>query len=619
MKDGKGVKKATETMRIVEVIPVSKNPRISNLSYFTKEDIRIGEFVRIAVRASSSVGIVSAVQNARQAKTALKSASYSLKKISSRDKMGGNVSPEFLRAVEKTALFYAAQAGNVMDIILPKMFSDNPSLISAEYEEKEKELPLEPLVVQVETEERLSRYKSLIREAFAKKQSVLFISPTDIEAERVFHTLSSGINEYAYLFTLNKKPKEMKKMLQEAKEVEHPILLVTTPAGIAFQRPDLKMIILDRENSRAYRSMARPFINFKTFVEILSRETRKQLVLGDSVLSIESMWREKEGLYREFSTVKWRLALNARTTLVDMKAAITDEKFEIISEELKDLIRNALSEGRKVFLFGARKGLAPVTVCGHCGTVLPCKNCRAPVVLHEKNGDRVYICHACTACRHATTVCDRCKSWKLIPLGIGIDLIAKEVKSLFPSADVSILDKDHAHTKSQAKKIVTHFADKGDILVGTELAFLYLEKVPFTAIVSTDSLFSIPDFSINERIFYLVSHLREMARVQTLVQTRNIGKQILAWACQGNILDFYRTEIAERESLMYPPFAIFVKVSSPRILEVKNNFLEWHPDFVKDSMIIRLEKEKWPDQKLVEKLSLLSPDFLIKVDPESIL
>jgi hypothetical protein len=36
-------------------------------------------------------------------------------------------------------------------------------------------------------------------------------------------------------------------------------------------------------------------------------------------------------------------------------------------------------------------------------------------------------------------------------------------------------------------------------------------------------------------------------------------------------------------------------------------------------MIIRVSRNKWPLSELAYKLSLLPPDFLIKVDPESIL
>jgi primosomal protein N' (replication factor Y) (superfamily II helicase) len=216
-------------------------------------------------------------------------------------------------------------------------------------------------------------------------------------------------------------------------------------------------------------------------------------------------------------------------------------------------------------------------------------------------------------------------------MGIGIDRIAEEVSNLFPGVHISLLDKDHASTPAQARKITKNFLEHGQILIGTELAFLYLEKIPYAGLVSADALFSIPDFSINERIFYLVSRIREMSTQATIIQTRNIGKTILGWSVTGNILEFFRNEIVDREELSYPPVSLFIKVTLPlktKDIQVKKeslarNFSDWKPEFVSDrvstSMIMRIERERWPDKELVAQLLLLSPEFLIKVDPESIL
>ena len=43
------------------------------------------------------------------------------------------------------------------------------------------------------------------------------------------------------------------------------------------------------------------------------------------------------------------------------------------------------------------------------------------------------------------------------------------------------------------------------------------------------------------------------------------------------------------------------------------------PDVFRDSIIIRVPRALWPDEELTKILSLLGPDFSIKVDPESIL
>lgn len=611
---------------ILEVMPLTRG-RAASLSYFSTEKPAPGTLVKIRVRNTLARGIVMNVRSALSARADIRQAGFQLKKISARDIFAAGLSPELLSAVKRAAIFYGTNDGALLSSLLPKMLLEEPEKFFRSGNKKKNEIEKrETLVMQMESEERYGQYRGLVRQCFARKKSLMLIVPTIHDAERARLALSQGIEPFVYNFFLGKKPAEAKLAWHKALEDRHPVLFITTPAGICFDRPDIDMIIIERENSRAYRTLSRPYIHFKTVAEILAKASGRQLVLGDSVLSLETLWREKRGDFGEMSLVRWRLPA-APTTLVDVKArADADGKFTIISKELKGLIEKALEEKEEVLLFGARKGLSPTTVCGDCGFVLPCLNCGAPAVLHrDRNGGNIYICHACGEKRDSSTVCGYCGSWKLVPLGIGIEKIGRELRELFPEARIDILDKDYAPTDASARRIAQNFKENGGILVGTELAFFHLDKVGYSGVVSADSLFSIPDFGINERIFYLISRLREMTSRESVVQTRNIGKQILAWASLGNIIDFYQNEINERKSLLYPPFSIFAKITplSPRakteVPELRNKLLAWHPDIYQGSIILRVPKEEWPDEKLSRELALLGPEFSIKVDAESIL
>ncbi len=635
----------SKALSIIEVIPIVKGLTKPTLSYFTKENFEIGNFVTIPIRSGRAQGIVVSIKDAKDAKNEIRSATFALKKISkSNTKI--SLSDEFIKAAELTANFYATTVGSILGALLPKIILEDPSLIASSI--KKKNTPLkgeETLLVQMDDQNRFREYKSIVRECFSKKCSVLICVPTHEDGLRIFDYLSRGIEKYAYL-TSNKSPKELKKIIQKATNDPHPILFVTTYSYLAINRIDFNTIILERENSRSYRTFSRPYIHIKTFLEYFAKVSKSRLILGDSVLSIETLWKEKQGEYTDLSPLQWRIDREAQISLIDMKKIKNENSwdnqnvFEVFSPELKSLIGRSIEEKNKIFLFGVRKGLAPSTVCGDCGNILACLNCGAPVVLHEQGPtkERIYICHACGANRTAHTHCDNCNSWKLIPLGIGIDRIKNEIETLYPGTPIFVMDKDNAPTPARARKIAQEFASiKGGILVGTELAFLYLEKIPYSGIVSLDSLFSIPDFGINERIFYLASKLSEMTTKETIFQTRNIGKSVLTYATEGNILDFYRSEIEDRESLLYPPYSIFIKVTttgSPseieaKAMELRKLFIEYTPDFIRFkstnpglftlSMVIRVPRIHWPDQSLREKLLLLTPDFLIKVDPESIL
>ena len=622
-------------MQVVEVIPIVKGITKSTLSYFSQETFTPGSFVKVPVRNGTALAIVVKSYNARNAKDEIKKSEFSLKKLSKIEK-AGTLSPCFMRAVDSTAGFYAATTGSVLSSLIPKLFLESPKLLGVAPKEKDVHFR-EVRIIQLPNEERFREYRGIIRECFAKKTSVLFVAPTNEEALHAFESLRSGVEEYAYIFS-NKKSKDFEKKLKAAREEKHPVFCVVTPALISFNRADLDTVILERENSRSYRTLSRPYIHLRTFLKYYAKESGKALILGDAVLSLETLWRANDGEYAEVTPLTWRAKSTAKIEIVDS----TLNKFEILSKEVQSLITHSIEHNKKLFLFGARKGLAPLTACGDCGSLLLCTNCQAPLVLHQTSKDdksRIYSCHHCGARRNAETRCDTCNSWKLAPLGIGTDSITDEVQKLFPTANVFLLDKDHASTVSAARTIIKDFQTSPNaVLVGTEMALTYLSEIPCAAVVSLDSLFSIPDFVINERIFYLVNRLREITAEQFVMQTRNAREAVLRYASEGNILDFYRAEIAEREELRYPPFSLFIKVLTEGTqgeLEHKASYLQslfkdYKPHFIIESrgqksgtkrlsMIIRLPRSAWPTKEVRDNLLLLTPDFLIKVDPESII
>jgi primosomal protein N' (replication factor Y) len=612
---------------LVEVTPITKAPTPHSLSYFSPTKLSVGTFIKVPIRKGLTLALVTRCRDVKSAKTEIRRAGFILRKIKKTDILEAHLTAERFTALEATARYHATQVGPLLSSLIPKVMSDEPNLFLPKMVKKQKKTTHTPetILLQMESEERFGQYRAQVRQSFAHGQSVMFVVPTHLEIDKAREELSKGINEFVYTFSLQRRKVELKKMWGKVLSEKHPVLLITTPAGLFFNRGDLGTIILDRENSRAYRTLNRPYLNLKIWIENLAKKLNIQLVIGDSVLSLETLWREKNHEFSENSLIRWRISASP-TTLVDASTKQNEAgRFEIFSQELKDLINKAILEKQGVFLFGARKGLAPTTVCGDCGFILPCLNCGAPVVLHQHNETTVYICHACRERRDSTTTCGYCGSWKLVPLGVGTSEIARQARELFPNQVITILDKDHATTDRQAKLIVDKFREKGGILIGTELAFFHLQSVTYSAVVSLDSLFSVPDFGINERIFYLVSRLREMTKVETLVQTRNIGKQILSWATQGNIIDFYQNEIEERQLLLYPPFAIFIKVTLSKrdakmlLPKLKQQFEKWQPDTLEDSLIMRIPKGEWPEVELVQELALLPPQFSIKVDPESIL
>lgn len=610
------------------------------LSYWSPAEARPGSVIRVPLRKRTVGALVVESVSAAESKSEIKSADFEIKKIAN-PHAKALLSAEFFAAAEESARFHAGSVGSVLfDLVPSAMLSDYEKLPEAKPRIKRGKAR-ESFVLQKSDDDRYGHYKSLIRERFARKESVFMAMPSAEDIKKACSYFEKGIEPYTYIFHGGLTKSESLKRWKSALEDPHPIVIVATPSFFSLPRHDIGLVIAERESSRSWKSQSRPFIDGRYVAERLAEKTGADLIFGDSCLRVETIWRQEEGELVEYAPLAMRSLSTARNLLVDMKRYKNPaHQIRIVSDELAQLAKKTKEESGLLFVFAGRKGLAPQTICSDCETTLVCDRCSAPLVLHGKDERRFFLCNRCGKRFDAHTTCRECGSWRLAALGIGAERLEEEFLSLFPDSTVLRLDKISAPTHKKALEIVERWYDSpGSILVGTELALLYLDRpVDNAAIGSLDALFSIPDFRINEKIFSIILKLRSIAQKEFILQTRNPDAPVLAQGAKGNIIDFYREEIEGRKQFGFPPFATFVKISysgkKDDVLEamerLKVSLAGWQVDVfpafiatVKNEFVmhalIKLKRTEWPHAELLDRLRGLSPSYAVNVDPESIL
>ena len=639
-------------MRVVDVLPLSKGVFRDSLSYFTGDSaIRAGSIVSVPVRGKKILSLVASVRDAREIKTDLRRRNYALRKVESL-KSSPFLLPEFLKAAEDTAIFFVGSTGSVLSAFIPKPILESKRTLahteSASSDGSLGKKVRETLALQASDEERFSEYKSLIRERFARGLSVFLCFPTTQEADELLTSLDRGIKQYSFVLHSALPKAKIISTWNAALSEPHPVLIIGTGTFLSIPRADIGTIIIERESSRFYKSGVRPYADVRVFAEYFAKARGLELLFGDIVLRVETIYKVEQGEYAAFGGVlKFRSLSGALYRIVDMRAGVSSDKdkkiknkFQILGDDIRTIITEGSKANEKLFIFTSRRGLSPVTLCGDCGTIVNCLKCVAPVTLHRGGAHTFFLCHHCGEKRDARERCRICDSWKLETLGIGIEAVEEAVKKLVPGLPVFRLDKDVAKTNKKALEIAQKFTDApGGILIGTELATYYLKgPIENSAVVSIDSLFSLPDFRIDERIFYLLLSIRAKTTKRFLIQTRNIEATLLAHAALGAINDFYREEIEVREKFSYPPFSTLIKISTEGRREVieketatLEKFFEGYnisifPAFISTvkgkyilNILISTLRSSWPDFELIRKLKSLPPAYKIQVDPESIL
>lgn len=637
-------------MFIIDCLPFRKGLNKESLSYFGSKFLEPGSLIKINIRGKNIPAIVLQSREVSEAKAEIKSAGFQLKKISAVSAKPF-LQDEFLDAVKTSAEYFAATQGNILSHLIPSLVLENPNILPTAKEKNQREetknTKSEVAILQAPNEERISIYRSLIREEFAKGKSVFLCLPQNESVKQAKENLERGIESFVCAFHREMSGKSLKKEWKKASQTEHPVLVIATAKWLFMPRDDFGSIILENENDNGWKTLSRPFMDLRFFAETLAKKKKIRIIFGDSFLRTETLYRYKCGEIAEFESVKWRLPQEINTAVVDFKKPVQKE-FRILSNELLGLIRENVEKSSHLFIFAAKKGLSPITVCRDCGEQVRCSNCSSPMILHKKNPYRktardegnVFKCHQCGETREAAEFCQKCKSWKLAAFGLGIDRVAEEIRKSFPNIKLFEIHKDIATTNAKASEIIKSFYEnRGAVLLGTEIAFPYLyKKITSTAISSIDSLFSIPDFRIREKVFRLILQTKNLAKENFLIQSRDPEDQTIKLAVNGNLLEFYKKEMEDRQVLDYPPFGIFIKVTArgnknfviKETEDLKNILKEYDPVIFSsvhekkgeqsaNNAVIKMRRESWPENKLIRLLRSLPPHFEIKVDPDNLL
>ncbi len=647
-------------MNIITVIPLTNSKVANTLSYFTSSDIPVGALVSVPLRSKNIHAVVTESRVAADLKAEIKSAPYEIRKL-------GNVKAEnffpitFVEACKKIARYYVGTVGAVIDALTSDAIIENMGKMDkAENPQAStisRRLNLEntTYAVQGDDPDRISSWRSLIRQEFAKKKSVVFYVPTINDTHNLAAKLTKGIEDYIFILNSALPKKKIIEIWKTIGRTEHPVVVIATASFAVLPRADFDTIVIERENGRGWVSQRGPYIDLRHALEIIAHMSGQIVYRADSILRIETLRRVDEDNIIPGSPFKWRSISLAKDTLIDMRLppkshtqTNTDEdkprekKFRVLSPELETLIRQNHDESTHMFIYTVRRGLSSTTVCDDCERIVTCIKCGSPVVLHtSKNKDvNFHLCHVCGERQSADVPCTTCGGWRLSALGIGIERVEEEIRSKFPDIDLFKIDADSTTTSKQIDIVIEQFRAKpGSILIGTEIALSHIrENIEHTAIVSLDSLFALPDFRMAERIIYTITRLRMFSSKSILVQTRRIESKVFDYGLEGNISDFYRGELEERKQFAYPPYKTLIKISieGPKepiarlMADIKKMIepyeVDVFPAFTASSKgnsiihgLLRIDPHQWPDNDLIQKFKTLPPIVSIKVDPENLL
>lgn len=248
-------------MFVITVIPLRRGVTIDTLSYFSAESYPVGTMLTIPIRNSTSLGLVTNVAEVSAAKTALRAATFSLKKLPVQ-KDTTMLAPASVATARKLCEQYVSSVGAILYNLLPTEVRNGDIPLPHTHHVTSADIHT-PLVLEAKKSDRYLAYRSLVRETFAHSGSVLIVVPTSVEASEVYGVLSQGIRERTIVLSTASTKSELKKAFTALEDFSQTKLIIATPSYAFIERHDITYTIIESARSHYFKELTRPYLDHR--------------------------------------------------------------------------------------------------------------------------------------------------------------------------------------------------------------------------------------------------------------------------------------------------------------------------------------------------------------------
>lgn len=628
-------------MFVVSIVPLRRGSHIDTLSYFSSEAYESGALVTVPIRNSDALGLVTKCEPVSATKTALRAATFSLRKLPQQTNTQ-SLSPQLITTAEELAQYYATEVGTVLYALLSPAVRNGDIPLPHTHHVPPTEQPA-PEVLQGTKRERYLAYRSLVRETLAHSGSTLCVVPTSVEAEEMEALLSQGIEERVITLTSTMTKKALREAYQKLDDFSKQKLIIATPSHAILERHDITTILMEHERSPHYRERTRPYLDYRDVLRIHARHTGRRIVFGDLLPRTEEEFYRRSDRYQTFGSTPKRLELPGAISIISQKKERdAGDAFELFSQPVIDALMETREKKGRAFLFAARRGLAPLVACFDCGFIFRSPDTGAPYSLLRIRKDgtetRWFVCSTSGKRVRAADTCPECGSWRLRERGIGIQQVYDELLKKMPRVPVTVFDHTTASTFKKAQFLrETFYSTKGSIMLGTQMAVPYLtEPIETSVIVNMDALYATPTWRLEEENLALLLRLREQTTGTVYIQTRIDDELFLKRAKQASVEQFYNEELELRKTFNYPPHTVFIHLtwqgSKEEVQKLEQHITHAFTNFSiatypcptssKDTRImyglLRIAATDWPHEKIRTILRSLPPSVRVMINPDRI-
>ena len=340
-------------------------------------------------------------------------------------------------------------------------------------------------------------------------------------------------------------------------------IVIGARSAIFAPLKNLGVIVVDEEHETSFKQEDSLRYNARDLAVVRAKLHKAKVILGSATPSVETYQNALSGKYNH---LKLPERVNRRpmpqTYFIDLKDKNQwfSPENRWLSRGLVSAIENTLNQGQQVMLYLNRLGFAHFLFCGDCGHTWRCKNCDVSLTYYQN--PPLLKCHYCGVQKKVPHTCENCSGVHLETMGLGTEQVEKSLKSIFPKARISRMDRGVIKGKKDLEKILDQINQRQvDIVIGTQMVTKGHDfpGIALVGILLADASLNLPDFRANERTFQIITQVagragRAEVPGEVYIQTIHPEHPVLLSASRYQQDEFYRTELAARKVFQFPPF-----------------------------------------------------------------
>lgn len=573
-------------MNFYEVYVASiRNQKSEALTYSTGEKLAVGAVVAVPFGNKEALGFV--------AKKAAKP-EFDTKSIL-RVIPAGVLPAPLIKLFDWLQSYYPAGSGPTSQLFLPSaLLKMVPEDLLPKKPKKQKEMPELPPLTKGQTKvlsamktgqrfilhgdtgsgkTRIYIERSLA--AFKAGKSALILTPEIALTPQLKVDFAGQFGKSVVIIHSNLTAKARRLIWLRVAATKEPLVIIGPRSALFSPVKNLGLIVVDEFHEPAYKQEQAPRYQAVRAAGALASFHGAQIIYGSATPLVADyclMVAAGVPVLRLTGSASGDNG-EAETEIISLADKSLFTRHPFIADKMIKAIGSTLNNKEQALIYLNRRGTARLVICQNCGWQALCPRCDLPLTYH---GDKHHLrCHTCGYSAKAPLSCPTCGSTELQYRTMGTKALVETLQEFFPQARIRRFDTDLGVNEHLDKHFDEVRAGEVDILVGTQMLGkgLDLPHLSLVGVVAADTSLYLPDFTTSERSYQLLhqvmgrvgrGHPLASGKGKVLIQTYVPDNMVLQAAIRKDWDYFYKTELIERKTFLFPPFVYLLKINASR-------------------------------------------------------